>query len=108
MAAQQRDATPGGSITAVMVCGHGHCAGGSHDVVDALRPLVVRTPRAMLVRSACLHPDGACGGDAEAAGSCWVRMQRCTAELRPLGASRAVRKSASSAFRTVEEWLSDC
>ena len=105
MARGKKAAARGGSIDAVMVCGHGGCAGGSSDVVEALRPLVVRTPQAMLVRSACLHPAGACDGDAESAGGCWVRMQQCTAELRPMGASTAVRGSATAAFRSVEEWL---
>lgn len=94
-----------GTIAAVMVCERGDCAHGSDDVVEALRPLVRRTPQAMLVRTACLQPHGACDGHVEAVGSCWVRMQQCTRDLRPVGASTAVRGSASAAYRRVERWL---
>ncbi|QWC84541.1 hypothetical protein KLP28_13335 [Nocardioidaceae bacterium] len=94
-----------GPIAAVMVCEHGDCAHGSSDVVEALRPLVVRTPRAMLVRTACLHPDGGCGLDEGGAGSCWVRMQQCTGDLRPMGASTAVQGAVAATYREVERWL---
>jgi len=89
-------------IAAVMVCGSGACTTCGPPTLEALRPLVARSWRAVLISTGCLHPDGRCPGSPTA---CGVRLQHCTHELRPLGPSVAVAGTTPATFRQVEAWL---
>ncbi|MCM0622826.1 hypothetical protein [Nocardioides bruguierae] len=97
-------------LAAVLVCADEACGGCGAAALEALRPLVAHTPRAVLVRSGCVHPRGGCrdrGPDAPS-----VRLQRCTGDprtgLRPHGPSHAVDgASTAEAYRQVERWLDE-
>ena len=113
---------PPSSIAAVMVCEHAACADAGPGVVQALTPLVSRTPHALLLRTGCVQGPACAGhGDPGSAShathgreereeheertGCWVRLQRCTQHLQPVGASMLTRGSSREAYRQVEEWL---
>ena len=91
-----------GPIAAVMVCSHGHCVSCGPLTLEALQPLVAQSPRAILIRTDCVHPHGRCPASS---GACGVRLQHCTEDLRPLGASVAVAGTTKAIFRQVEAWL---
>jgi len=104
-----------GPLAAVLVCGGACCAGHQegpgddggqrgHAVLDALKPLVRRTPHAVLIRTACLHPHDDCPGDH---GACAVGLQLCDAHLEPLAPCTPVTGTASTTYRRVEEWFDE-
>jgi hypothetical protein len=93
---------PPDPIAAVMVCSHGACTTCGPPTLEALRPLVARSPRAMLVATGCVHPHGTCPASSEA---CGVRLQHCTDELRPVGPSVAVAGTTRATYRQVAAWL---
>lgn len=89
-------------LAAVMVCSQGDCARFGPSTLDALRPLLAGTPRAILMSTGCLHPGGQCPGVLEVGG---VRLQLCANELRPQAPSMAVVGPMSATYRQVEGWL---
>jgi hypothetical protein len=90
-------------LAAVMVCSHGDCASWAPTTLEALRPLVARSSRAVLIRTGCLHPHGPCPATPECA---CVRLQLCTDDLRrPLGPGVAVAGTTRATYRKVEAWL---
>ena len=89
-------------LAAVMVCDHDDCLTCCPPTLEALRPLVARTPRAILIRTGCLHPNDPCPDSGEA---CGVRLQHCTDDLRPLGASVAASGTTRATYRQVQAWL---
>ncbi|MCY7401063.1 MAG: hypothetical protein LH477_08905 [Nocardioides sp.] len=89
-------------LAAVMVCDHGGCLNCGPPTLEALRPLVARTPRAILIRTGCLHPSDPCPASWE---TCAVRLQHCTDDLSPLGPSVAVIGTTRATFRQVQAWL---
>jgi len=96
-----------GPLAAVLVCGGACCAGqsnGGHPVIDALKPLVRRTPHAVLIRTACLHPHDDCPGDH---GACAVGLQLCDAHLAPLSPCTPLAGTAATAYRRVEAWFDE-
>lgn len=88
-------------LAAVMVCAGREC--GHHDtaVLGALKPLVARTPRAVLIKTDCLAPRH-CPREAHV---CAVRLQLCDASLRPVRAAASVALPVQAAYRCVEAWL---
>lgn len=89
-------------LSAVMVCAAGRCEGQGAPTLDALRPLIARTPRAILVRTGCVHPHSRCPTSPAA---CGVRLQICSDELSPVEPSVAVAGTIAVIYREVQTWL---
>lgn len=96
-----RGASPG-RLAAVMVCHEGRCAAPGASALDALRPLIARTPRAILLRTGCVHLHSQCPSLPAVSG---MRLQVCSDELKPLEPSVAVAGTLSVMYREVEAWL---
>ena len=89
-------------FAAVMVCHAGRCANRGASTLDALRPLVARTSRAILIRTGCVHPHSRCPTSSAASG---VRLQVVSDELSPLEPSVAVSGTLGVTYREVQAWL---
>lgn len=98
----RRRLIPGTGSCVVLVCGHGPCAAAAEASLSALKPLVARSHRALLVRSGCHHPHDRCH---PAPGTASVTLQHCSADLRPRGRARSLCEPASPTYRCVEHWL---
>jgi len=97
--------TPAPFLAAVMVCQESSCASHGPATVDALRPLVARTPRAVLISTGCLHPHSTCPSSEGSPGSCGVRLQRCTEDLQALTTAVSVTGTPRVTYRLVQDWL---
>lgn len=98
------DETALDQLAVVMVCCAGRCASRGIPTLAALRPLVARTSRAILMRTGCVQPHRRCPTPPT---SCGVRLQLCGADLRPLEPSMAVAGTLGGIYRQVQAWLDE-